>query len=187
LGMRSGACKLHRCESGRGKQHKTKFGHGGLVSPKVPKAGDERTSVRLDCGGVQTRNWIYLSLKTRKNTPVHGVFRAQFVPARSVAGFGVVGLFGPRPGNSSGIFPGSSCGRAGSPGSCIGGGISGRGLPGGSSRGGSVGWPGVGAGISGGSIGIVSLFLPQGDNEGYDAGFHQGSPARRMRMLESNH
>ena len=81
----------------------------------------------------------------------------------------MVGLFGPRPGNSSGIFPGSSCGRAGSPGSCIGGGISGRGLPGGSSRGGSVGWPGVGAGISGGSIGIVSLFLPQGDNEGYDA------------------
>jgi hypothetical protein len=51
-------------------------------------------------------------------------------------------------------LPGNSSGLGGSPGSRIGGGISGCGFPGGSSRGGSVGVPGVGGGISGGSIGI---------------------------------
>ena len=71
-----------------------------------------------------------------------------------MAGFGVMGPFGPRTGNSSGVLPGSSCGGGGAPGSRIGGGTSGRGPPGGSSRGGSVGVPGVGGGISGGSIGI---------------------------------
>jgi hypothetical protein len=71
-----------------------------------------------------------------------------------VAGFGVVGLSGPRTGNSSGILPGNSCGGDGAPGSRIGDGTSGRGLPGGFSRGGSVGVPGVAGGISGGSIGI---------------------------------
>jgi hypothetical protein len=81
--------------------------------------------------------------------------RIHAVSARSVAGFGVDGPLGPRPGNSSGVLPGSSSGRGGSPGSRIGGGISGCGLPGGSSRGGSVGVPGVGGGISGGSIGIA--------------------------------
>jgi hypothetical protein len=79
---------------------------------------------------------------------------------------GVAGLFGPRPGISSGIFPGSSCGCGGAPGSRTGGGISGFGLPGGTSRGGSVGWPGVGGGISGGSIGIAVPFL--GDNDRND-------------------
>ncbi len=74
--------------------------------------------------------------------------------ARSVAGLGVEGAFGPRAGTSSGILPGSSSGVGGSPGSRIGGGISGCGFPGGCSRGGSVGVPGVGGGISGGSIGV---------------------------------
>jgi hypothetical protein len=72
----------------------------------------------------------------------------------AVAGLGVLGPFGPRVGNSSGVWPGSSSGRGASPGSRIGGGASGCGFPGGSSRGGSVGWPGVAGGISGGSIGI---------------------------------
>jgi hypothetical protein len=80
--------------------------------------------------------------------------RAQFIVKRSVAGFGVVGPFGPRDGISLGILPGNSSGSGGSPGSRSGGGISGRGFPGGSSRGGSVGLPGVGGTISGGSSGV---------------------------------
>ena len=72
----------------------------------------------------------------------------------SVAGLGVVGLSGPRDGISSGVLPGNSSGRDGSPGSRTGAGISGRGLPGGDSCGGSDGVPGVAGGISGGSIGI---------------------------------
>jgi hypothetical protein len=79
--------------------------------------------------------------------------------SRSVAGLGVSGPLGPRPGISSGILPGSSSGRGGSPGSCIGGGASGFGLPGGIPGGGSVGVPGVAGGISGGSIGIYIVTL----------------------------
>jgi hypothetical protein len=84
----------------------------------------------------------------------------------SVAGFGVVGLFGPRIGNSSGVLPGNSCGCDGSPGSRVGGAISGLGFPGGLSSGGSAGCPGVAGGISGGSIGITSPegFSSRGDN-----------------------
>src|SRR5262249_50557641 len=80
--------------------------------------------------------------------------RIQAGAARSVAGLGVDGPFGPRGGSSVGVWPGNSSGRGGSPGSRIGGGASGCGLPGGSSCGGSVGVPGVGGGISGGSIGF---------------------------------
>jgi hypothetical protein len=176
---------LRRRQRGSGKQHEAKFGHDDL-DPEMSSGfwalrlkacvtrglwfGDERTGVRLDCGKGQTRNRIYFLEETRKNTAVHGVFRGwfqtvssdcprqfQLSPARSVAGLGVDGLFGPWPGISSGIFPGNSCGCGGAPGSCTGGGISGFGLPGGSSRGGSVGWPGVAGGISGGSIGIVAV------------------------------
>jgi hypothetical protein len=86
-----------------------------------------------------------------------GCKRRLKLPLASIAGFGVVGPCGPRTGNSSGILPGSSSGRAGSPGSRTGGGISGRGLPGGASGGGSVGLPGVAGGISGGSIGILCI------------------------------
>lgn len=75
---------------------------------------------------------------------------------RSVAGGGPVGPGGPRTGDSSGVLPGSSSGRAGSPGSRTGGGTSGCGLPGGIPGGGSLGVPGVAGGISGGSIGIRS-------------------------------
>jgi hypothetical protein len=110
-------------------------------------------------------------------TAVHGVFRHSLqtvflfvrvvvqivaralIVAAAVAGFGVVGLFGPRVGNSSGVCPGSSSGLGGSPGSCTGGGASGWGFPGGSSCGGSVGLPGVAGGISGGSTGIYSETL----------------------------
>jgi hypothetical protein len=45
------------------------------------------------------------------------------------AGLGVVGLFGPRTGNSSGVLPGKLSGGAGSPGSRTGVGTSGRGFP----------------------------------------------------------
>jgi hypothetical protein len=120
------------------------------------------------------------------NAPVHGLFRLMFQrlgsedqaerheaasggmrpraasPAarpglvQSVAGFGVVGPAGPRPGTSCGISPGSSRGGFGIPGSVTGGKISGVGLPTGSSAGGSVGWPGVAGGISGGSIGVTA-------------------------------
>jgi hypothetical protein len=92
-------------------------------------------------------------------------------PARSVAGLGVAGLFGPRDGTSSGILPGNSCGGGGAPGSWTGGGISGLGLPGGASRGGSVGWPGVAGGISGGSIGIAWFHRSGGDNGPREAMF----------------
>src|ERR1700761_2182247 len=78
----------------------------------------------------------------------------------STAGGGDDGPGGPRTGSSSGIWPGSSSGLCGSPGSCIGGGISGRGFPGGLSRGGSVGCPGLIGGSSGGSIGMHRLASP---------------------------
>ena len=92
--------------------------------------------------------------------------RIQAVAARSVAVFGVAGPFGPRTGISSGIFPGNSSGRGGTPGSWIGGGMSGRGFPGGSSRGGSVGVPGVGGGIPGGSIGVgIASPIGECDND----------------------
>lgn len=87
-----------------------------------------------------------------------GGFR-QLGGAASVAGLGASGPGGPRTGNSSGILPGNSSGRGGSPGSRTGAGTSGLGLPGGSSCGGSVGVPGVAGGISGGSIGIYSVTL----------------------------
>lgn len=74
--------------------------------------------------------------------------------SQSVAGGGPVGPGGPRTGNSSGVLPGNSSGRGGSPGSRTGGGISGLGLPGGIPGGASPGVPGVVGGISGGSIGI---------------------------------
>ena len=96
---------------------------------------------------------------------VHFKPKFHIVPCRisdvptSVAGEGAFGPPGPRTGNSSGICPGNSSGRGGSPGSRIGGGTSGRGSPGGSSCGGSVGWPGVGGGISGGSIPIYIVTL----------------------------
>jgi hypothetical protein len=84
---------------------------------------------------------------------IHCAFRRR---PQSMAGLGVVGLFGPRFGTSSGVLPGNSSGCGGGPGSRIGGGTSGCGFPGGLSCGGSVGCPGVAGGISGGSIGITS-------------------------------
>jgi hypothetical protein len=76
--------------------------------------------------------------------------------SESVAGEGVRDPSGLRTGSSSGIRPGNSSGCGGSPGSWMGGGISGCGLPGGFSGGGSDGLPGVAGGISGGSMGIYS-------------------------------
>jgi hypothetical protein len=83
----------------------------------------------------------------------------------SVAGFGVSGPLGPRDGISSGVWPGNSSGRGDSPGSRIGGVISGCGLPGGIPGGGSVGVPGVDGGISGGSIGITKISCRENDND----------------------
>jgi hypothetical protein len=74
----------------------------------------------------------------------------------SVAGEGPRGPSGPRTGSSSGVRPGNSSGRGGSPGSCIGGGTSGRGLPGGLSWGGSDGCPGLIGGSCCGSIGTTA-------------------------------
>jgi hypothetical protein len=84
---------------------------------------------------------------------------------RASVGEGVLGPCGPRTGNSSGLFPGSSSGRGGSPGSRSGGGTSGRGLPGGLSCGGSDGCPGLIGGSSCGSIG-VSLIRNQRHGDG---------------------
>jgi hypothetical protein len=106
---------------------------------------------------------------------IHCAFRRHLQMAlRAVAGLGVVGLFGPRVGISSGVLPGNSSGCGGAPGSRIGGGASGRGFPGGLSCGGSVGCPGVAGGISGGSIGIASSegCSSGSDNSGRDAKFH---------------
>jgi hypothetical protein len=85
-------------------------------------------------------------------------FRSGAEPGRSAipspVGEGAGGPCGPRTGNSSGLLPGSSSGRGGSPGSRCGGGTSGRGLPGGLSCGGSDGCPGLIGGSSCGSIGV---------------------------------
>jgi hypothetical protein len=99
---------------------------------------------------------LYLSLAAIRCTLARIHLRSGYVPA-SVAG--ELGPCGPRTGNSSGVWPGNSSGRGGSPGSCIGGGTSGRGLPGGLSCGGSDGCPGLIGGSSRGSIGIYSAGL----------------------------
>ena len=99
--------------------------------------------------------------------PILGDFCIQAVV--SVAGLGVRGPSGPRGGMSIGIFPGSSSGTAGAPGSRTGGGISGFGLPGGMPGGGSAGVPGVAGGISGGSIGISFTPLNSKRDNGAEA------------------
>ena len=58
------ACHLHRRQGGRRKQEETKFGH--VISfPSVisVRARDEQTSVRPECGGVQTGGSIYFCRK----------------------------------------------------------------------------------------------------------------------------
>jgi hypothetical protein len=96
-------------------------------------------------------------------------FRSGPEPGKSAmppsVGEGVRGPCGPRTGNSSGLLPGNSSGRGGSPGSRRGGGTSGRGLPGGLSCGGSDGCPGLIGGSSCGSIG-VSLMPNNGSATG---------------------
>jgi hypothetical protein len=96
-------------------------------------------------------------------------FKSGSEPGKSAippsVGDGVGGRCGPRTGNSSGLLPGSSSGRGGTPGSRIGGGTSGRGLPGGLSCGGSDGCPGLIGGSSCGSIG-VSLIRKQRRGDG---------------------
>ncbi len=61
LRMRWHACELHRRKSCRGKQHETKFCHDGLGPRKIigKKIGDQRISVRPDCGGLQRRSCFY--------------------------------------------------------------------------------------------------------------------------------
>jgi hypothetical protein len=126
---------------------------------------DQQPAIGPDCGGRKILFHSSNELRARLFIVYseHCAFRRlQTTPqvaacGPSIAGSGVVGPCGPRTGNSSGILPGSSSGRAGSPGSRTGGGISGRGLPGGASGGGSVGLPGVAGGISGGSIGILCI------------------------------
>jgi len=101
-------------------------------------------------------------LKRTSHCPLRHIgvpgFRSCSEPGKSAippsVGDGVGGPCGPRTGNSSGLLPGSSSGRGGSPGSRIGGGTSGRGLPGGLSCGGSDGCPGLIGGSSCGSIGV---------------------------------
>ena len=93
------------------------------------------------------------------------------------------GPLGPRPGISSGILPGSSSGRGGSPGSRIGGGASGFGLPGGIPGGGSVGVPGVAGGISGGSIGIYIVTLRFSPRPGSSALSYRHNDQREMAAI----
>ena len=116
-----------------------------------------------------------------RNAIIHDAFRSSFqieVPSRptgrlpwrelrrdraapttfqiSVAPDGVVGLCGPRSGNSSGECGGNCSGRGGAPGSCTGGGTSGLGFPGGLfSGGGSDGRPGS---IGGSSLWSIGMF-----------------------------
>ena len=105
----------------------------------------------------------------------------------SVAGEGVLGPCGPRTGNSSGVRPGSSSGRGGSPGSCIGGGTSGRGLPGGLSCGGSDGCPGLIGGSSGWSIGI-SRFPESGSGDPEPTALlRQGSGVRGLKRAPASY
>lgn len=61
LRMRGRACKLHRSESGRGKQHEAKFCHD-VVDPERKegsRSSNQRTAIRPDCGSVQRLIRIY--------------------------------------------------------------------------------------------------------------------------------
>ena len=70
LRVRWSSSHLQRGEGCRGKQQESKFCHGGLGPRKIPgkkvwqqglstNSGDQRTSVRPDCGILQTRTCIY--------------------------------------------------------------------------------------------------------------------------------
>ena len=163
LRVGDGACHRQRRNGGGGKQHKTKVDHDEYGSRIVRMRTKNKQALGRIVAAFKCRFGFILRDIARESAIVHNAFRLLgncYVAAlyrlssASVAGDGVVGLFGPRTGSSSGIRPGNSSGRGASPGSWIGGGTSGRGPAGGSSGGGSAGWPGVAGGISGGSIGI---------------------------------
>jgi len=162
------------CALGPGRSLKVVRG-GNNRDEVIGNAIDQQTSVRPDCGGFQTGTRIYFSRDTmraggRSRRIQETISRRKFNRLRAGSSWlsrcdasdagrragGVVGVCGPRTGNSSGVWPGNSSGRCGSPGSCTGGGISGAGFPGGFSGGGSVGRPGWIGGSSVGSIGITS-------------------------------
>jgi hypothetical protein len=98
---------------------------------------------------------VHMSLLAYPKRLDYALVEPDASPASVPVGLGVNGPSGPRTGISSGVRPGSSSGRDGSPGSRIGGGTSGRGLLGGLSRGGSDGCPGLIGGSSCGSIGML--------------------------------
>ena len=164
---------MHCRKRGRGKQYETKSCHDGWDPRKksATSSGDQR--IRLGRIVAAFKDGLVFILTTEslnassfiahsedRFQPTFHIVRCGFsgVPGKSAippsVGEGVRGPCGPRTGNSSGLLPGNSSGRGGSPGSRMGGGTSGRGLPGGLSCGGSDGCPGLIGGSSCGSIGV---------------------------------
>jgi hypothetical protein len=131
LGARRDGCELHRREGGRGEQHEAEFGHGGLdpgnelwiLGLLIQGVAINEQALGWIVAGVERGTGFILQGELAKTTPFmahsEDISKRQFrlSPARSVAGLGVAGLLGPYPGISSGIFPGSSCGCGGAPGS----------------------------------------------------------------------
>ena len=179
LRVRCRACELHCRQRSRGKQYEAKSCHDGWDPGKIcNKLRRSTNKVGPDCGGLGKRTCFYSDHTRSQCVLVHCAFRRSFPtelshcpPRPAMSGFrsggepgrsaipspvgeGAGGPCGPRTGNSSGLLPGSSSGRGGSPGSRCGGGTSGRGLPGGLSCGGSDGCPGLIGGSSCGSIGV---------------------------------
>ena len=161
--------ELHRRQSSRGKQQKTKVCHDvwilenswqkGLA--KLQRSGDQRITLGRIVAGFENAD-SYLFLTTQSPTCIlfithsgdlsnrHFTLSPRSVGAldrcrisASVAGGACSAPAVRAPAIRPACWPGSSSGCGGAPGSCTGGGISGRGLPGGLSCGGSVGFPGV--------------------------------------------
>jgi hypothetical protein len=77
---------MHRRQGGAGKQQKTKLGHDDFVSRNRFKFGDQQTSVRPDCGGVERPVCIYLrcrdAITRRYSRRVHDQLAMGFAKAK---------------------------------------------------------------------------------------------------------
>jgi hypothetical protein len=84
LRMRRRAYELYCRKSRRSEQHETKFCHDDLSPRKLltTRFGDQRISVRPDCGGLRRRACFYFWMYKPRSSPVHCIFRGSFRPPR---------------------------------------------------------------------------------------------------------
>jgi hypothetical protein len=81
LRMRRRAYELHCRKSRRSEQRETKFCHDDLSPRKIltTRFGDQRISVRPDCGGLRRRTcfyfWIYKARKQPRSLRIQGIIR----------------------------------------------------------------------------------------------------------------